>query len=389
MFAYYFPPANDVGGQRPFRFAKYLRRHGYRTHVVTATGHQGESPDVTRIPSAVTYLAAAIQRLAPYNDQLPWISRAVAAAQRIISKERPVALFSTSPPLACHLAALAMKFRYGIPWIADFRDPLLGNPFRTRSWAKPYDLCIERTIVAQADAVIANTDAAAAMMKRRYPRWSRKIHLIWNGYDPEATVAPAPIPPRSHKVLVHAGSIYGARHPSLLVAAIERLVAQRQLDPALVRVRLIGDIDPDWLQVTRRQYRALHVAGCMEYVDRRVPQQQAIREMSEADGLLLLDLNARNATLQVPAKVFDYVLIGRPILAFTGHGSPVEFILRGSEVPHVCIHPGTPEQEVDQKVAKFFALPSQGVTPSCWFREQFDGAVQTAALSSILAGLES
>ena len=390
MFAYYFPPEDTTGAQRPFRFAKYLCDHGYQAHVITASTQEGGSPwpDVTHVPSAVgTRFDTAIERLAPYNDQLPWVSRAIHAAERAVTHQRPVAIISTSPPIAAHFAALATKRRHSLPWIADFRDPILGNPFRTRRWAKPYDYWTERTIVAQADAVIANTDTSAENLKRRHPRWSEKIHLIWNGYDPEVAIGAAPIPARRYKVLLHAGSIYGERHPNMLYASIERLIEQRRLEPGAVRVRLIGDMDPNWLPAAESRFAGLHGTGCIEYLNQRVPQREALREMAQADYLLLLDLNAMNAALQVPAKLFDYVRIGRPILTFTPNDSPTERILRKSGVPHACIYPGIPAPQADERLESFLKLPSRAEPTSRWFREQFDGAAQTQTLSGILEKL--
>jgi len=397
LLAYAFPPSSESGAQRPYRLFKYLPQNGCDVMVVCcASGVPDGSKErnISRVAgesasAGARRLSRVIQRVLPYNEQLDWLPAAVRKAGQLIRARKIRVIVSTSPPNCTHLAALILKHRFGIKWVADFRDPIYGNPFRNRRWGYPYDACLERLIFHEADAVIAVTDAMADAWKSRYPQHASKIHLIWNGYDPEVSIEPSPIPARSHKVLLHAGSIYGARHPSMLFSAIERLVAQRRLDPALVRVRLIGDIDPNWLQAARHQFVELHATGCIEYVDRRVSQHEAVRQMSEADGLLLLDLNAMDATLQVPAKLFDYVRIGRPILAFTAHGSPTERILLGSNVPDICIYPGTPEQEVDEKVAAFFALPTNSVAPSCWFREQFDGAVQTTALSSILESLAS
>lgn len=94
-------------------------------------------------------------------------------------------LISTHPPVVTHLVALVLKRRFGRPWIADFRDPLWGNPVRTSYRAGLIDLIIECLVVRHADAAIANTDASAAMLVSRYPELSDKISTIWNGLDPE------------------------------------------------------------------------------------------------------------------------------------------------------------------------------------------------------------
>src|ERR1035438_4481911 len=50
MIAYHFPPAQEIGGFRPFRFYKYLKQMGYVCHVITATEPEKEgSADIVYV----------------------------------------------------------------------------------------------------------------------------------------------------------------------------------------------------------------------------------------------------------------------------------------------------------------------------------------------------
>jgi hypothetical protein len=110
--------------------------------------------------------------------------------------------------------------------------------------------------------------------------------------------------------------------------------------------------------------------------------------MGKVDYLLLLDINDRNLGLQVPAKVFDYVRIGRPILAYTPNGSPLAGILMKSGVPHQIIYTDSPEPVRDEKLMALLRLSSEPVQPSPWFLEQFDASRQTSTLVDILESLQ-
>ena len=392
LFAYYFPPGNFTGARRPLRFARYLRAHGYHTRVVTAQPQQGPSPwpdAVCALPdrSWKTRLAKALHRVLPYNDQVTWVPAAVEAARGVCRAKRPDVVISTSPPAASHLAALAVKRLYGLPWVADFRDPLYGNPSRNRWWGGIWDAPVDRLIAREADAIIANTDAAADMLRARYPRLAGKIHLIWNGYDPEAAIEPRPLPQRNFKLMVHAGSLYGQRHPTALLASLHRLIAAGLLKAETLRLRLVGHFYPDDPWVTQSKFKELVEARVVEHTSGMVSADEAAREMAEADSLLLLDLNDRGLGLQVPAKVFEYIQIGRPVLAFTARNSPVERILAGSGVRHIIVYPDLPAEEMDRRVLAAMGLPSDAVTPSSWFHEQFNGASQAGALARILDSL--
>ena len=67
-------------------------------------------------------------------------------------------------------------------------------------------------------------------MEKEYPRWANKFHLVWNGFDPEEPLAALPIPPRSYRMLVHAGVVYRQRHPFWLA---ESLTASSAAAPSI------------------------------------------------------------------------------------------------------------------------------------------------------------
>ncbi len=395
MFAYSFPPTNESGAQRPYRFARYLVRHGYRSEVITASGqekgcpwpHVMEAPAAGKLSwrvKAGSWAGGAVQRVLPYNDLLPWAAEAAAVAETAIRRHRPAAMISTSPPVACHLAALTTKLRFGIPWIADFRDPIRGNPHRSRKISQPYEAMVESLIMRHADAAIANTDSAADAMRKRHPRYAHKIQLIWNGYDPGEPLGPLPVPKRNYRVLLHAGSLYGGRNPGALLRAVSRLVSRGRLNPATARVRLIGWMDMSQPWTCAPEFTGLLVKGCLEYVNEVLPQEQALREMSEADYLLLMDGNAPGIALQVPAKLFQYIRIGRPIFAFTARNSPSERILARSGVAYVAAYQDASHDQMDEYVARLFSFPTAPATPSQWFEEHFNGELQTRLLASVL-----
>ena len=390
-----FPPENLSGSKRPFRFAKYLPPLGYEVQVVTACKDSGELgwnnvriADPARASVAVKRTSKWLQRLQrhllPYNDQLPWIPHAIAAAEAIFHETPVGAVLSTSPPVGSHFAAAELKRRHGIRWIADFRDPLYGNPWRSRRFAWIYDMILEHYIVSNADAVIANTDTAGDALRRRYPSLARKIFVVWNGYDPDDNVEAGPIPSRDFRVVAHIGSLGGGRHPGLLLDSMERLCRGGLLDPRTIRLRLIGSMDPNESWFNRPSCQSLVKQGCLEYTGKTVPEPEARRQMSEADFLLLLDLNNFGASLQLPAKLFEYLRIGRPVLAFTSPGSPTEQILAKSGVPYCCLHPTDSSERIDGALGEFLRLPSTPAAASPWFWETFGAPSHAQMLADIL-----
>jgi hypothetical protein len=397
LLAYWYPPENTSGAARPYRFVRYLPQFGIQPRTLAAA-FEDEPPlvdSVQRTPALdspfadrlCSRIARLTQRfLLPYNDQLQWVPHAIAAGLRSWEREPFDAVFSTSPPLATHMAAMELKRRLGIRWVADFRDPLLDNPFRNRQWAFPYDAIVERQILGTADAVVANTEGMAEIWRIRYPQWSPKIHVIWNGYDPADDVAPAPIETRPYRVIAHVGTLYGGRHPAALLASLERLIATGSLCAETIRVQLTGPIENGLMERHCAAFESLTKRGILQYDGRLVPPAEARRVLSTSEYLLLLDLNECDTGLQVPAKLFEYIRIGRPILVFTARYSQVHRIVETSGIPHRFVFTGTPAVEIDRQVLSFVQLPTNPMEPSDCFRNQFDCIPQTAALARLLLG---
>ena len=393
LLSYAFQPDNTPAAARPSQLFRYLPEFGVATEVLASSVDGGVNREtaVRRVPgtheapalTAASLAARAFMRFAaPYNDRLPWVPFAAAAASRLIQTRKIDAIYSTSPFLASHFAALWLKRKFGLPWIADFQDPICDNPFRSRKWFYPYDPIIEREIFTRADRVIANTDAIADVWKARYPARAHAISVLWNSFDPDETVERAPAAAaRTPRVLAHIGTLYGGRHPGQLLGSLKRL----GIGAEALRVKLIGPIDEAVLAAHGAAFAAM--GDVVEAANTLVPRETALRETAAADCLLLLDVNERNTGFQVPSKLLDYIRIGKPILAYTPAASPVDRILEKSGIAYVTIAPDLPQEEADRRVQQFLSLPLDVREPSAWFWESFSARTQAKAVAGLVQEL--
>jgi glycosyltransferase involved in cell wall biosynthesis len=394
LISYPFPPDNTPAAIRPGQLYDYLPEFGYRP-IVTASsieGSRNSEPSVHRVPTGRetrrTRFASALAQnfmrfAAPYNDRLAWAPYAAAAGAKIIREERVDAVFSTSPFLASHIAALQLKSKFGLPWIADFQDPIRDNPFRTRSWPYPYDALLERRLFSRADCLLANTDTVADVWRERYPQWAPKISILWNSFDPRERIGPGIPADRSNRILAHVGTLYGERHPGRLLSALDRL---KDAAPGVL-VKLVGPIEPALLARHRTRFESLQGKHLLELYNKLVSREQSLQEMISSDYLLLLDINENNAAFQVPSKLLDYIRIGHPILAYTLSNSPVAQILGKSNIPHATISPTDPEPEADRKLLDFLKLPAGTHEPSQWFKDNFSAPSQARTVAGLLDSL--
>ncbi len=417
LLAYYFPPENAIGAARPGRFSKYLSRLGYPVTIISQwIGGSEASVSEKNVPSMICqpaadrsmevvtirvprpsdargpwhYASRAIHLFViaalPYNDRLPWMPFAFKAAAPILAAKPNAVIISSHPPVATHLVALALKFRHGHRWIADFRDPLANNPTRMSRRSRVLDSVLEDLIFRNADVVIANTDSVKQIWEDRYPQWRHKIHLIWNGFDQEETIQPHPNSARTRRTLAHIGTIYGGRTPWPLIESLDRLITAGRIEPKSIQLRLLGPIQNQCLDTSASPYQRLLTLGCLHIDDRMAPQAEAREEMLNADYLILLDITADELpSIQLPAKIFDYIRACRPILAFTQAGSVIARVLATAEVPCACAAPSLPAAELDQLLLEFLSKPRTEIQPSETFRHNFDAANQTYILANLIS----
>lgn len=396
IFAYHFPPENVIGAARPFRFYKYLCRAGYCCEVITAAA-QGPAADPAVIHVPDRFEAAPRQGLShqlewgvrrfllPGSAGTAWSQKAYPVAREILRRHagRRAAVFSTFPPQGTHLAAWRLARAEAVPWIADFRDPLGGIQSDEFSRVQKKLFCwLERRIILAADAVIANTDAMQRRWQEQFPGRAKSIHLIWNGFDPEARLLPKALPERPYQELTHIGELYGGRTVVPILESVSRLRESGRI-PAGLRIRLIGPAEPAALGSPELLERA-RAAGWLELSQGAIPRAEAWGIMRTSDRLLLIQ---PQSDLQVPGKLFEYLQIGRPILAFIKPDSPIERVLAGSGVPYRCIYPGSRAPAIDDTIAEFLALPATAVAANQWFEENFNAEAQARTLGAIIERL--
>jgi hypothetical protein len=191
------------------------------------------------------------------------------------------------------------------------------------------------------------------------------------------------MPNGPRRTIAHVGSLYGARHPGALLSTLERLGG----DNLGVLVKLVGPIEPEISERYGTAFEDLRRRGLVEFENRLVARDEAAREIAGADFLLLLDVNEKNASFQVPSKLLDYIRTGKPILAYTATNSPSQRILAQSGIPYLAIDPARPSMDDDRKVLEFLRQPGQVHPASEWFEQEFSAETQACKVAALLDGL--
>lgn len=345
VVGYHFPPESSSSGVlRTLKYVRYLGGFGWRVTVVTLIRDAYEVTDPRleeQIPRDVHVVRTrfievkrhlAIRGKYPSILAIPdrwigWWPWAVAAGRRVLKEDPVDVIYSTSPYATAHLIALTLSRRSGIPWVADFRDPWYEEPPEPGTTRLGHFAArrLERVVARRADRIVASTARLRNTLAGRYSMEPQeKFVAIPNGYDEEDfSRAAGPSPPADELLIVHAGSITESfRDPRPAFEAMSRAAAAGLVQPRRVRFRFLGG---GAFGESPEMRAAVERAGLVSRVEflPRVSYEASLTELSGASVLLLLQASRDTVDL-VPAKLFEYLRVGRPVLALVPDGATAE-----------------------------------------------------------------
>jgi hypothetical protein len=335
MVAFHFPPqAGSSGIQRTLRFVQHLPALGWQPLVLSASPHAYDKTDadlLADVPAdTVVRRAFALdtaRHLQLRRRYLGWMARpdrwiswkfdAIRQGLEMIEAYKPDVIWSTYPIATAHVIASALHQKSGLPWVADFRDPMAqdGYPTDPRTWQSFQR--IEADAAARARFCVFTTPGAARLYQQRYPGMAERMVVLENGYDEESFLsAPnasvAPLASGRPLVMLHSGIVYPSeRDPTQLFEALGRLKQAGTLMPQELRIRFRASVHDDLLKSLAQTHQVqdfIEVCPAIAYRD-------ALAEMLEVDALLVMQ--ASNCNAQIPAKVYEYLRAGKPVLGLT------------------------------------------------------------------------
>jgi len=346
--AYHYPPESSSSGVlRTLKYTRYLGGFGWHVTVLTLNRAAYEVTDpkledqipqdvrVIRTPFIDVKRHLAIRGSYPSVLAIPdrwsgWWPWAVAAGRRILNEGPVDMIYSTSPHATAHLVALSLAHRSGIRWVADFRDPWYEEPpeLGTTRFGQFAARRLERLVVRRADRIVASTGRLRDTLAARYPEKPiTEFVSIPNGYD-EADFSsigkPSPLSP-DELLIVHAGSLSESfRDPRPIFEAVRRAADKGLVDLSRIRFRFLGG-GPFAESLEMKE--AVRCAGLISRVEflPRVSYEDSLAELGRASVLLLLQASKDTVDL-VPAKLFEYLRAGRPVLALAPLGATAEVL---------------------------------------------------------------
>lgn len=256
------------------------------------------------------------------DSKVRWLPFGFVGSLQAARREQVDYLFSSSYPYTVHLIALLVKKFHHKPWIADFRDPWVGNEAMAKDleFRRKVDAWLERKVVKNADYVINVTAAITEMYQERYPEYRHKFRTITNGFDPEDFQHIKPIAQEKF-TLIHTGILSKRRDPGALVQGLEKLAERRPELIANTQALFVGKIPDEFLRLFEQSSLA-RIFEVKEYV----PHHICLNYLAGAHLLLLIFDDSPETKAAYSGKIFDYIGIEKPILGILPEGVAAELI---------------------------------------------------------------
>ncbi len=286
------------------------------------------------------------------DESVLWVPSAVNLGLKVLRSQPIDAIYSTSPPESSQLVAAILSEKTGVPLIIDFRDPWIGNLHRKGKGIRHViEQNLEAFAFSRAARIITVTESFRAAFIERYPQHRDKIFVVPNGYDAQDfKISAAPVRDGSKMVIYYGGILYEKRSPRVFLQGLAKALNDGRIPRDKIRVEFAGVFDYPGKTANYDEVMRLHLEDIVEVIG-YLAHQEHVREMAAADILLLIGDQTVGSEAYVPAKLYEYLGMGKPILAVTKTGESTRLI----DMCHaglVC-DPVNPDKVAQQLVSYF------------------------------------
>src|SRR5690606_9032310 len=229
IITYYWPPAGGPGVQRWLKFVKYLPEYGiepivyvpknptyplideelqkevsYNTtilknNIIEPYGWASvfSKKNTKKISSGIIpdkKKQSALQKLMLWvrgnlfipDARVLWVRPSVSYLSNYLQGSGIDTIITTGPPHSLHLIGMELQKRFGVKWIADFRDPwtTIGyhKELRLSESSQKMHIKMERDVLTTADSIIVTSPTTKAEFEQLT---DKPVTVITNGYDVE------------------------------------------------------------------------------------------------------------------------------------------------------------------------------------------------------------
>lgn len=421
MVAPYFIPRRRVGSLRPFKFAKHLMNLGWNVKILTIGTSSDELTDrekealknVEIIPVTPPFDRTAsssksnkkksssksfFDKIGEWVDKHTpadtWIYLFLMRYFQILKKvkaAKPDIIWCTGDPWSGLWLGDKIAKNLNVPLVADFRDPwtLTSVNLRNRSdFSRNMDQKMEKKIIQNADRVIFTSKAAQEAYKSYYSLTDSKTDTIYNSFDStvqnqkEESGWDGKLDKSKLNILFFGQ--FRRLSPAKPMADILRVLKKKSTNAfEHIQINSFGEMIPE-------EKKYIMDAGLeSSFTEHEKVLPELSKTVLNKADLLLVSTHEKREHI-IPAKLWEYLSIEKPILSITPNSEIGEILKRSGAGVH--FHPKEKNkvadfliQAVENKNSGKPIVSITDVTQSG--RNEYDASATAGQLANILESL--
>ncbi len=390
VISYYFPPIGIAASLRAVKFVKYFPRFDWHPVVVTSTAKTYYSKDdyllgEVRESNAEVYhtkgrknnllsghklkplpnesrrmFFCKLKKARKFPDpQIKWRKKALKLASEIIETQKIDIIYATAPPFTDFVIAAALKKKYGIPLVVDYRDSWLNSPdnfYPTRSH-RFINMKKEQEVLRVADETITINRRIKEYIIENYPGIKHTdINIIPHGFDQEDFSSATAQLPRTNKMrFTHAGSFYNLASPKYFLEGLALAFKKRPGLSRKVEACFIGLLSKEDQKLVLK----LNLIESV-YAPGYINHKETIKYLLASDVLWLTIGKGKGDELISTVKLSEYFGARKPILACIPDGV-AKGSLRNHDAVKIC-EPDNP-QAIADLIIEYYELYEKNSLP--------------------------
>lgn len=338
VIAYYFPPLGGAGVQRPLKFVKYFKEFGWKPVVLSVVDKNyiydnsllSDIPRYTKIIRVKYFNLIKIlygfrriklefigkfilKYFVPIDIHILWAIAGFKRIKKYLKNNHIDVVYVTGAPFSSFLIAYWIKKKFNIPYLLDYRDDWIDNPFsEIPFYKKIFEKFLEKKIVNQSAAAITVSTPIKEIIARR--NHGINIKVITNGFDGEEI---KPNLKKNKKLkMIYAGSFYKKRSPLMFFCALSKLIDEQKINPNKILVDIYGQSMDENIENMIKQFNLDKIVRFKEHL----PHKLLLKKFNDYDVFLMILGIYKNVSGVFSGKIFEYIAFGKPILAIVPDG---------------------------------------------------------------------
>jgi len=292
-----------------------------------------------------------IRHLYPLDDKVLWLPNLLKTAKKTLAGDSYNLIYVSCGPFSSAVAARYLSKHFKLPYVLDMRDYwTLLNDYNLQGTYlnRLHSQHHEKRILKDAALIVTATKGIAEDISNHFNKeLQSKTFVLYNGHDEEDfSTLPKMETNHDQYTLSYFGTITAKRSLKWLLRALKNLKQENKL-PVGFSFNLYGNYH-------RETYQEIQQSGIEEIVKvtPQITHKEALAVMQASDALLLL-INSDSPKGTLTSKVFEYLRIGKTILALIPKQGEAAELLKERGQNFIC--PMESSVAIKKELEKLFA----------------------------------